>query len=33
MDKKWEEIGLSNDFLFGKVMRDASLCKTLGRSS
>lgn len=26
---KWEEIGISNDFLFGKVMQDAELCKEL----
>ena len=25
----WEELGLSNDFLFGKVMQDAELCKEL----
>ena len=23
----WEEIGLSNDFIFGKVMSDPELCK------
>ena len=23
----WEELGISNDFLFGKVMKDAELCK------
>lgn len=22
----WEEIGLSNDFIFGKVMSDPELC-------
>ena len=27
--KSWEEIGISNDFLFGKVMRDPELCKEL----
>lgn len=27
--KSWEEIGLSNDFLFGKVMRNPKLCKEL----
>ena len=26
---KWEELGISNDFLFGKVMQDAELCKEL----
>jgi len=25
----WEEIGLSNDFIFGKVMSDPELCKEL----
>ena len=25
----WEELGISNDFLFGKVMQDAALCKEL----
>ena len=25
----WENIGISNDFLFGKVMQDAELCKEL----
>ena len=25
----WEELGISNDFLFGKVMQDAQLCKEL----
>ena len=25
----WEELGISNDFLFGKVMQDAELCKEL----
>ena len=25
----WEEIGLSNDFLFGKVMQNPVLCKKL----
>lgn len=23
----WEELGLSNDFLFGKIMRDPEICK------
>lgn len=22
----WEELGISNDFLFGKAMRDDSVC-------
>ncbi len=26
---KWEELSISNDFLFGKVMLDAELCKEL----
>ncbi len=26
---KWEEIGISNDFLFGKVMQNPKLCKKL----
>lgn len=25
----WDELGISNDFLFGKVMRDPELCKEL----
>lgn len=25
----WEELGIANDFLFGKVMQDAELCKEL----
>lgn len=25
----WDEVGISNDFLFGKVMRNAELCKEL----
>jgi len=25
----WDEIGISNDFLFGKIMRDPELCKEL----
>lgn len=32
MDKiktNWEEIGISNDFLFGKIMRKPELCKEL----
>jgi len=23
----WENIGLSNDFLFGKIMRNTGICK------
>ncbi|MCI8635337.1 MAG: hypothetical protein HFJ05_07030, partial [Eubacterium sp.] len=26
---KWEELSISNDFLFGKVMQDSKLCKEL----
>lgn len=26
---KWEEIGISNDFLFGRVMQNSKLCKKL----
>ena len=29
MQPDWENIGLANDFLFGKVMQDAKLCKEL----
>ena len=29
MQKRWEALGISNDFLFGKVMRDPELCKEL----
>ena len=29
IDTKWEELRISNDFLFGKVMQDAELCKEL----
>ena len=25
----WEKLGISNDFLFGKIMQDAELCKEL----
>jgi hypothetical protein len=25
----WEELGIGNDFLFGKVMQNAELCKEL----
>lgn len=28
---KWEELSISNDFLFGKVMQDPELCKELLR--
>lgn len=28
-DASWEELGISNYFLFGKVMRDGELCKGL----
>lgn len=27
----WESLGIANDFLFGKVMQDAELCKELLR--
>ena len=27
--KEWDSLGLSNDFLFGKVMQDPELCKEL----
>lgn len=27
--KKWEELGISNDFLFGKVMQNMELCQEL----
>jgi len=26
---KWEELSISNDFLFGKVMQNPELCKEL----
>lgn len=26
---RWEKMGISNDFLFGKIMRDPTLCKEL----
>ncbi len=26
---KWEELSISNDFLFGKVMQNSKLCKEL----
>ena len=28
-EQRWENLGLSNDFLFGKVMRDIELCREL----
>jgi len=27
--QNWEDIGISNDFLFGKIMRNPELCKEL----
>ncbi len=27
--RSWEELGISNDFLFGKVMQNPELCKEL----
>ena len=29
MEKEWSSLGISNDFLFGKIMRDPELCKEL----
>ena len=29
LDTIWESLGISNDFMFGKVMQDAELCKEL----
>ncbi len=29
MNARWENLGISNDFLFGKVMQDQGLCKGL----
>ena len=26
---KWEEVTITNDFMFGKVMRNAEICKKL----
>ena len=26
---RWEEVGISNDFMFGKIMRDSELCREL----
>ncbi len=28
---KWEELSISNDFLFGKVMQDAELCISISK--
>ena len=27
---EWEELNISNDFLFGKIMQDAELCEYYG---
>ena len=29
LEESWESLGISNDFLFGKVMRDPQLCREL----
>lgn len=29
MQTNWEDLGISNDFLFGKVMQNPELCKEL----
>ena len=29
LEKDWSEIGISNDFMFGKIMRDPEICKEL----
>lgn len=29
IEKSWENIGISNDFLFGKVMQDPELCREM----
>ena len=29
MEINWEELSISNDFIFGKVMQNAKLCKEL----
>jgi len=29
LTKEWTELGISNDFLFGKIMRDPELCQEL----
>ncbi len=26
---EWEQLGISNDFIFGKIMQDPGLCKEL----
>lgn len=26
---KWEELGIANDFMFGKVMQDPGMCQRL----
>ena len=31
LQKKWESLGISNDFIFGKVMQDENLCAELLR--
>ena len=31
LQKKWESLGISNDFIFGKVMQDEELCAELLR--
>ena len=31
IEKSWENIGISNDFIFGKVMQDPELCRELER--
>ena len=28
-EKEWEELGIENDFMFGKIMRKAELCQEL----
>ena len=28
-EESWEKLGISNDFIFGKVMRDPELCREL----
>ena len=29
IEQVWENLGISNDFMFGKVMQDAELCQEL----
>ena len=29
LEESWESLGISNDFLFGKIMRDPQLCREL----